>query len=125
MYNSAGQPTGDAWALPSITAKELMAARLAFDMLDCGEDTDRLEDVKNRYYTELHGDTGVLFLVCMAALDTIASLIVPQMLHDLEDRASNYDARVLLAEARTKSWNGRVSELRGPHDHGGIGGDGQ
>lgn len=88
---------------------------MAFDMLDAGLDTEndeRIEDVKTRYFTQLNGDTGLLFLVCMAALDTIATLIVPQMVDELETRASNYDVRVMLAEARTKSWNGRVSEIR-------------
>ncbi|MBU9764745.1 hypothetical protein FR943_12920 [Mycobacterium sp. TNTM28] len=118
-YNSDGQRTGDALMLPSITGKELFGARLAFDMLDCGEDQDRLEEVKTRYFTELRGDTGLLFLVCMAALDTIAGHIVPQMVDELETHASNYDVRVMLAEARTKAWNGRVSELRGPHDEAG------
>lgn len=114
-YNSAGERTGNSLVLPSIIAKELFGARLAFDMLDAGldsEDPDRIEAVKNRYFTELQGDSGLLFLVCMAALDTIASLIVPQMVDELETRASNYDVRVMLAEARTKSWNGRVSEIR-------------
>lgn len=106
--------------LPSITAKELMGARLAFDVLDAGgRDDDTLDEVQNRYFTELGGDTGVLYLVCMAALNTIADLVVPQMLEDLEARASNYDARFMLAEARAKAWNGRVSELRGPHDRTG------
>lgn len=118
-YNSDGQRTGDSLVLPSITAKELFGARLAFDMLDCGEDHDRLDGVKNRLFTELNGDTGLLFLVCMAALDTIAGHVVPQMVDELETHASNYDTRVALAEARTKAWNGRVSELRGPHDQAG------
>lgn len=114
-YNAAGERTGDALTLPSITAKELFGARMAFDMLDAGldtEDDERIEEVKTRYFSQLNGDTGLLFLVCMAALDTIAMLIVPQMVDELETHASNYDVRVMLAEARTKSWNGRVSKIR-------------
>lgn len=118
-YNAAGDRTGDSLTLPSITAKELFGARMAFDMLDAGLDTEndeRIEDVKTRYFAQLNGDTGLLFLVCMAALDTIATLIVPQMVDELETRASNYDVRVMLAEARTKSWNGRVSEIHKLND---------
>ncbi|MDO0977179.1 hypothetical protein [Mycolicibacterium frederiksbergense] len=119
-YSSGGERTGDSLSLPSITAKELFGARLAFDMLDAGlddeDDPDRVDNVKTRYFTELQGDTGLLFLVTMAALDTIATLIVPQMVDELETRASNYDIRVMLAEARTKSWNGRVSEIRKLND---------
>ena len=114
-YNAEGERTGGALTLPSITAKELFGARMAFDMLDAGldtEDDERIEEVKARYFSQLNGDTGLLFLVCMAALDTIATLIVPQMVDELETHASNYDVRVMLAEARTKSWNGRVSEIR-------------
>ena len=114
-YNSEGQRTGNALTLPSITAKELFGARLAFDMLDAGlqddDDPEVIENVKTRYFNQLNGDTGLLFLVCMAALDTIATLVVPQMVEDLEQHASNFDVRVMLAEARTKSWNGRVSEI--------------
>lgn len=117
--NEHGQRTGNAIALPSITAKELMGARLAFDMLDAG-DTDQLDDVKTRYFAELGGDTGVLFLVCMAALDTIASIVVPQLLNDLEHHGSNYDARVMLAEARTKAWADRVHEIRDRINNGDL-----
>lgn len=122
-HTADGKRTGNALTLPSITAKELFGARLAFDMLDAGLDADdnpdRIEDVKNRYFGELQGDTGLLFLVCMAALDTVASLVVPQLVDELETRASNWDVRVLLAEARTNSWRGRVADLRGPHEGAG------
>lgn len=121
--DAAGRRTGGALTLPSITAKEVFGARLAFDMLDAGEDSDRLEDVKTRYFAELRGDTGLLFLVCMAALDTIAAHVVPQMVADLEAHGSNYDARVMLAQARANAWNGRVADLRGPHDHAAPAGD--
>jgi hypothetical protein len=115
-HNSAGERTGTAITLPSITAKELFGARLAFDMLDAGDDDDRLEAVKTRYFTELNGDTGLLFLVFAAALDTVASLIVPQLLSEIEQSGSNYTERVRLSEACAKAWSGRVSELRGPQD---------
>jgi hypothetical protein len=115
-YNANGELTA-MLALPNITAKELFGARLAFDMLDAGEDSDRIEDVKCRYFTMVGGDPGMAFLLFAAALDTVASLVVPQMIDELETHASNYDVRVMLAEARTKSWNGRVAELRGPHDY--------
>ena len=111
MADVDGRRTGDAIALPSLTAKELMGARLAFDLLDCGEDLDQIEEVQTRYFHELHGDTGVLFLVAFAALSTIASVVVPQMLNEIETQASNYDARVMLAEARAKAWRGRVKEF--------------
>lgn len=115
-HNADGKRTGNALTVPNIVAKELFASRLAFDMLDAGDDYDRLEEVKTRYFTMLGGDTGSLFLLFAAALDTVASLVVPQMIDELETRASNYDVRVMIAEARAKAWAGRVSELRGPLD---------
>lgn len=122
-HDADGKRTGTALTLPSITAKELFAARLAFDMLDAGladeaegYEHDRVDSVKTRLFSELNGDTGLLFLVCMAALDTIATLVVPQMVEELETSASNYDVRVMLAEARTRSWNGRVSEINKLND---------
>jgi patatin-like phospholipase/acyl hydrolase len=38
--NSEGERTGDSLTLPNITAKETYGARLAFDMLDCGDGYD-------------------------------------------------------------------------------------
>lgn len=122
-HDADGNRTGTALTLPSITAKELFGARLCFDMLDAGladeaenYEHDRVDAVKSRLFSELSGDTGLLFLVCMAALDTIATLVVPQLVEELETRASNYEIRVMLAEARTRSWNGRVSEINKLND---------
>ncbi|CAN5523338.1 hypothetical protein BH09ACT7_BH09ACT7_08410 [soil metagenome] len=103
-------------AVPNITAKELFGSRLAFDILDCGDDDDRINEVLGRYFSMVQGDTGMAFLLMSSALSTIASLVVPQMLDEIEQHGSNYDTRVMLAEARAKAWRGRVSELRGPQD---------
>ncbi|CAJ1504281.1 hypothetical protein MU0083_003397 [[Mycobacterium] kokjensenii] len=108
-HTAGGEPTATTLAIPSIIAKELFGARLAFDILDAGEDPDLVDDVKARYFSMVGGDPGQAFLLFAAALDTVASLVVPQMLRDLEDHGSNYDARVMLAEARTKAWADRVS----------------
>lgn len=95
-------------ALPSMQAKCLYGVRLAFDALDAGEDPDRLDKVKGDVFTMVGGDPGLAFLIFAEALDTIASLVVPQLLTDLEQHGSNYDARVTLAEARVKAWSDRV-----------------
>ncbi|MGW0158464.1 hypothetical protein ACWDUN_03980 [Mycobacterium sp. NPDC003323] len=122
-HDADGNRTGAALTLPSVTAKELFGARLTFDILDAGladeaegYEHDRVDTVKTRLFNELNGDTGLLFLVTMAALDTIATLVVPQMVEELETHASNYDVRVMLAEARTRSWNGRVTEINKLND---------
>jgi hypothetical protein len=116
MYNCDGNRAGDALTIPNLTAKELWGSRLCFDLLDCGDDEDRIDEVRNHYFSTLNGDTGALFLIFAAALTTAASLVVPQLLDEIEQQGSNYDARVMLAEARAKAWNGRVAELRGPQD---------
>jgi hypothetical protein len=115
-YNSDGERTGDALTIPNITAKELFGSRLCFDVLDCGDDDDQIDDVFSRYFAMVNGDTGLAFLLFSSALRTVANLVVPQLLEDIEQQGSNYDARVMLAEARAKAWNGRASELRGPQN---------
>lgn len=99
-------------ALPNITAKELWGARLCFDLLDCGDDYDQLDTVMSRMFTTARGDTGLAFLIASSALKTVAALVVPQLLDEIEREASNYEERVRLAEARAKAWDGRVSEIR-------------
>ncbi|WP_319454250.1 MULTISPECIES: hypothetical protein [unclassified Mycobacterium] len=105
-----------ALSLPNITARELWGARLAFDLLDCGDDFDQIDAVINRLFSAANGDTGVSMVLMSAALSTIASLIVPQLLDEIEHTGSNYDERVRLAEARAKAWRGRVAEIRGGAD---------
>jgi len=51
-------------------------------------------------------------VIMSAALSTTASLIVPQLLAEIEHGGSNFDERVRLAEARAKAWNGRVRTIR-------------
>lgn len=99
--------------LPNITAKELWGARLAFDLLDCGDDHGQIDTVLARFFSTVSGDTGTAFLIATSALTTIASVIVPQLLDEIEHGASNYNERVRLAEARAKAWHGRVDDIRG------------
>lgn len=101
-----------ALALPNITAKELWGARLAFDLLDCGDDFDRIDEVMTRMFATVKGDTGLAFLIAAAALSTIAGCIVPDLLAEIEQQGSDYEVRVRLAEARAKAWHGRVAELQ-------------
>jgi hypothetical protein len=111
-HNAEGERTGNAIALPNLIAKEVWGARLAFDILDCGDDQDRITEVQGRYFKMVEGDTGLAFLLAMSALATIADTVVPQLLDEIETRGSNYDERVRLCEARAKAWSGRVAELR-------------
>jgi hypothetical protein len=112
-YNSDGERTSDALTIPNITAKELFGSRLCFDVLDCGDDDDQIDEVFSRYFAMVNGDTGMAFLLFSSALRTVANLVLPQLLDEIEQHATNYDVRVTLAEARARAWRGRVSEIRG------------
>jgi hypothetical protein len=103
----------DNWlTLPNFVAKELWGARLCFDLLDAGEDFDQIDAILARLFTTVGGDTGTAMLIMSAALSTIAGVVVPQFLEEIETRGSNYEARTLLAEARRKAWNQRANVLR-------------
>jgi hypothetical protein len=115
-YNSDGERTGDALTIPNLTAKELWGTRLCFDAIDCGDDDDQIDEVFHRYFAMVNGDTGLAFLLFSSALRTVATLVVPQLLDVIENQASDYDMRVMLAGARVKAWNGRVDDLRGAQD---------
>jgi hypothetical protein len=111
-YTGDGQ-TGTELHLPNMVAKQVFGARLAFDALDCADgDGDLVKNVLVRYFSMVRGDTGLAMLLLASALETICTLVVPQLLEEIEQRGSNYDARVMLAEARTKAWSRRVCEAR-------------
>jgi hypothetical protein len=110
-------------ALPNVIAKELWGARLCFDLLDCGDDCGQIDTVMNRLFSTVNGDPGMAFLIATSALSTIASLVVPQLLEEIEHSASNFDYRVRLSQARAKAWAGRVDEIRRQDDPAGEGAD--
>lgn len=101
-------------SMPNIMARELFGARLCFDLLDA--DDDEIDAIIARLFAAANGDPGVAMVVMSAALTTIASLVVPQLLDQIERQGSDYDERVRLCEARAKAWNGRVSAIRECND---------
>lgn len=96
-------------ALPSVTARELLGARLCFDLLDCGDDSDQINEVLARLFTATGGDAGVTMLIMSVALSATAAL-VEQLLNEIEQHGGDWDTRVRLAQARTKAWRDRVAE---------------
>ena len=90
-------------SLLNITARELWGARLCFDLLDCGDDYDAIDTVISRMFSTVNGDTGIAMVVMSAALSTIAGLVVPELLYEIEHSGSNWDERVRLCEARAKA----------------------
>lgn len=103
-------------SLPNIAAKELWGARLCFDILDCGDEFDQIDAVIARLFSTAGGDTGITMTIMASALSTIAGLVVPQLLQEIEHSGSNWGERVRLCEARAKAWNGRVSEIKKVND---------
>lgn len=98
-------------ALPSVTARELWGARLCFDLLDCGDDSEQINEVLARLFTTTGGDTGVTMLIMSVALSAAAAL-VEQLLNEIEQHGGDWDARVRLAQARNKAWRDRIAENR-------------
>lgn len=97
-------------ALPTIDAKEVFGTRLAFDLLGCCADEDQVAETLREYF-KMTGDPGHMFLVCAAALETIADHVMPALLDTLEHQTGDYDARVRLADAARKAWTARVADL--------------
>lgn len=94
--------------LPGVTARELFGARLCFDVLDCGDDVDQIDEVLARLFATTGGDTGVTMLIMSVALSAAAAL-VEQLLNEIEQHG-DWDTRVRLAQARTKAWRDRIAE---------------
>jgi hypothetical protein len=96
--------------MPTIDGKELFGTRLAFDLLSCCVDEEQVAQTL-RDYLKMIRDPGHMFLVCAAALDTIANHVMPALLDTLEHQASDYEARVRLADAARNAWAARVGDL--------------
>ncbi|CQD20018.1 hypothetical protein BN970_04595 [Mycolicibacterium conceptionense] len=98
------------FALPTINGKELFGARLAFDLLGCCAHEEQVAQ-KLREYFRMVGDPAHMFLICAAALDTIASDLMPALLEMYEQKSGDYDARVRLANAARNAWAARVTDF--------------
>lgn len=109
----AGIPTVDfsgILTMPTIDGKELFGTRLAFDLLGCCADEDQVAEKLTECYSMI-GDPAHMFLVCAAALDTIANHVVPVLLDNYEEKTSDYEVRVRLADAARNAWAARVVDL--------------
>lgn len=104
-YNADGEPTGVA-AIPSIDCKEVFGTRLALELLG-GTDEEPVQ-VISRYMNIDHAA-----LIFSAALDYIASDVVPALLAIAENQASDWDIRVRLVDAARAAWDARIGELAG------------
>lgn len=110
MDLSTGECNG-MFSVPTIEGKELFGTRLAFDLLGCCGDEDQVAE-KLREFHKMIRDPAHLVVVFAAALDTIASYVVPELLDSYERKASDYQVRVGLAEAARRAWAARTADLR-------------
>ena len=114
----SGTPTTDLitgavngmFSMPSIEGTELFGTRLAFDLLGCCGDEDQVAE-KLWEFRKMIRDSAHLVLVLAAALDTIATDVVPALLDSYEQKSGDYDARVRLAEAAGWAWAARSADL--------------
>lgn len=112
--DAAGDLTG-MLPMPTIEGKELFGTRLAFDLLGCCANEADVSETMNDYFSMVR-EPDHLFLVAFAALDTIANHVIPALLDTLEAQASDYEARVRLADAARNAWTARATDLREKSD---------
>jgi hypothetical protein len=116
----SGTPTNDLvtgevngmFAMPTVEGKELFGTRLAFDLLGCCGDDEQVA-AKLHAFRKMIRDDAHLVVVFAAALDTIASDVVPALLDTYEQKSGDYEARVRLARVARHAWAARVADLRG------------
>lgn len=94
-------------ALPTIAAKDVWGARLAFDVAS----SDRpANDVVMEYFGDIRDPEHLMF-VFASAIDTLADHVIKPMLDVIEQKASDYEMRVRLADAARNAWVTRISEI--------------
>lgn len=93
-------------ALPTIAAKDVWGARLAFDVASSERPAN---DVVMDYFGDIR-DSDHLMMVFASAIDTLADVIKP-MLDVIEQKASDYEMRVRLVDAARNAWVTRISEI--------------
>ncbi|UAK38562.1 hypothetical protein K8O93_01845 [Gordonia bronchialis] len=116
-YNAAGELTG-LMGLPSLDAKTVWGARLAFDLVS--RDLPP-KDIISEYFGHIT-DVDHLMLVFAEACETFAEAIVTPLLDIIERTASDYDTRVRLVDAARNAWSVRCADLEGtmPRPEGGA-----
>ncbi|MGV9796066.1 hypothetical protein [Gordonia sp. NPDC003422] len=95
--------------LPSLDAKAVWGARLAFDLVSRGLPA---KDVISEAFSDIH-DVDHLMLVFADACETLAESIVAPLLDMIEHRASDFDTRVRLVDAARNAWSVRCKDLAG------------
>jgi hypothetical protein len=108
VHDPGGEMVG-MMSLPTIYGKELVGARLAFDLAACCDDEDQVAHTLNKYLSMIK-DRDHLVLVTFAALSVIAEHVIADMLALIEDKAADWDLRVSLAEAARNAWTASVSD---------------
>lgn len=93
---------------PTIDAKELYGSRLAFDLVNCDGDVDRILETLSRNFVMVGGNTSHAFVVLSAALVTFAETIVELLVALLEEVPPTSGIRIKLAEFALHAWTTRL-----------------
>ena len=93
-----------------VAGKELFGTRLAFDLLGCCGDEEQVA-AKLREFRTMVADPGHMFLVFAAAIETIATDVVPALLDRYEAVSGDYDERVGFADAARRAWSARIADF--------------
>ena len=109
--DTGGELTG-MLSMPTIEGKELFGTRLAFELLGCCADEERVVKTLGECFKMTRDPRHAMF-VAFAALETIATEVFPAVLDILEQETGDYEARVRLADAARSAWAARVGDLKG------------
>lgn len=120
-FTSDGRP-GGTLSLPNAEAKEMFGLRLALELAaEAGNESDVKETV-NDYFSMIR-EPDQLMLVAFAALDSLATMVLPAMYDVVENKACDYDMRTNFASTALMTWKKRLSDFgsassSGEIDHG-------
>lgn len=100
-------------AVPHLVGKSMFGTRLAFDIASAAGDEAAVMEVLNEYF-DIVREPDNLMLVATDALKTFALHVLPILLEIAEERASNWNVRVNLADAARNAWAKRISDFEEP-----------
>lgn len=97
-------------AIPHLVGKSMFGTRMAFDIASAAGDEPAVMEVLNEYF-DMVRDPDNLMLVAIDALKTFALHVLPTLLGIAEQRASDWNVRVNLADAARNAWAKRISDF--------------
>ncbi|KIQ15326.1 hypothetical protein [Rhodococcus sp. MEB064] len=115
-YTQDGEPSA-VLTFPDVAAKEMFGVRLALELASQAGSESDVQETLNDYFTWIK-EPGHLFLVFSAALESMATMILPAMFEIVEDKACDYDTRTNFLATAVHSWEQRLASFGGPSAEG-------